>query len=254
MVRVAKLFDYIQNIFLLYYMTEQYKIDYIENKCPDEYIQIMTLANCVQSKKLSEVFSSEITEKNHDSLCSIDIHNLPYLHYLTFYILDNKTDIIAYNKLINGFCTHQGIGFTKFIDNITGQQMTLDQQLQQMKQIKSYLRKQYKKTVSLNSIYTTLFIITMIDIVHHGLRVLSSLLYLIFEPKKSLFTIAHNIMHWISLFTNIYFVYFTYKSEKQFEKYVSNPILLSSWLCAHGKCETIIPSCHQICDTTIKEY
>jgi hypothetical protein len=219
-------------------MTERYKIDYIENKCPDEYTQIMTLANCVQSKKLSDVFSSEITEKNDNNICSIDIHNLPYLHYLTFYLLDNKTDtdINDYNKLVNGFCIHQGIGFTIFMSDITGRNMTLEQQLQQMKQMKRYLKKLYKKSVSVNSVYTTIFVIAMIDIIHHTLRVLSSLLYLIFEPKKSISTISHNIMHWITLFTQIYYLNFTYKSEKQFENYVSNPILLSSWLCAYSYC------------------
>ena len=222
-------------------MTEQYKIDYIENKCSDEYTKIMTLANCVQSKKLSDVFSCEITEKNHDSLCSIDIHNLPYLHYLTFYLLNNKTDTTAYNKLINGFCTHQGIGFTIFVYDITGRNMTLEQKIQQMKQMKRYLKKLYKKSVSSNMVYTTIFVITIIDIIHHVLRALSSSLYLIFEPKKSLYSISHIIIHWISLFTNIYF-YYTAKSEEQFEKYVSNPILLSSWLCAHGTCDTIMSS------------
>ena len=222
-------------------MTEQYKIDYIENKCSDEYTKIMTLANCVQSKKLSNVFSCEITEKNYDSLCSIDIHNLPYLHYLTFYLLNNKTDTTAYNKLINGFSTHQGIGFTIFVYDITGRNMTLEQKIQQMKQMKRYLKKLYKKSVSSNMVYITIFVITIIDIIHHVLRALSSSLYLIFEPKKSLYSISHIIIHWISLFTNIYF-YYTAKSEEQFEKYVSKPILLSSWLCAHGTCDTIMSS------------
>jgi hypothetical protein len=217
-------------------MTEKYKIDYETNKCSDAFTTIMTLANCVQSKKLSDVFSPELTGLNDDNICSIDIHNLPYLHYLTGYLVNHKTDANAYKTLVNCFCIHQGIGFTLFVDDITGRRMTLEQQLRKLKQIKKCLRILYKKCVSQNNVYSTLFVITLLDIVHHSLRIFSSSLYLISEPQESVCRVSHNIMHWISLFTNVYFEQFTNKSEENFQTYVRNPILLSSWLCAHGCC------------------
>ena len=231
-------------------MTEQYKIDYIENKCSDEYTKIMTLANCVQSKKLSDVFSCEITEKNYDSLCSIDIHNLPYLHYLTFYLLNNKTDTTAYNKLINGFSTHQGIGFTIFVYDITGRNMTLEQKIQQMKQMKRYLKKLYKKSVSSNMVYITIFVITIIDIIHHVLRALSSSLYLIFEPKNHY--IVYRILLYIGFHCLPIYIFIIQPNRKNNLKNMCQ----NQFYCRLGYAHMapVTQSCHHICDTILREY
>jgi hypothetical protein len=209
-------------------MTDKYKFDYTKLNVPSKYIDLAKYVDCVQFRPFFNILDKTHARENDDGICSIDIHNLPLLHYLTFYKSDD------YEMLINGFCIHQGIGFTIIINDLAFHTYNKSQQLEILEKCKSILRVIYDKFISANDMKHAFLVITLIDIIHHTTRIITSFPYIVIDPHCTMYKITHNIMHWITLFLNIYYSFFLVDNDVNFLKYVHNPILLSSWLHING--------------------
>jgi hypothetical protein len=126
-------------------MTDKYKFDYAKLNVPSNYTELAKLANCVQSKSFFNIWDKSISPENAEGICSIDIHNLPLLHYLSF-----TGNNLEFDTIINGFCIHQGIGFTIIVNDISFHKYNLSQQLDILEKCKTILRVIYDATVSEN--------------------------------------------------------------------------------------------------------
>ncbi len=211
-------------------MTEKYRFDYSKLNVPSRYSDIAKFADCVQFKPLYKVFEKKETQENDDGICSIDIHNLPFLHYLT-YNMQSESD---YKMLVDGFCIHQGIGFTIIINDLALHKYDMSQQLDILEKCKGILQIIYNATVSSNDVTGTFIVVTIIDLIHHTMRIITAFPYLLTDPICASNKILHNIMHWITFFMNVYYHYFINYNDQKFETCVHKPILLSSWLCING--------------------
>ncbi len=81
-----------------------------------------------------------------------------------------------------------------------------------------------------------LFVISLLDILHHGLRVLAAIPNIIVDDSKdAVFRILHAILHWVSLFTGVLHNYLPFDNQVTFRLLVQDPFLLAQWLCLNGK-------------------
>ncbi len=141
---------------------------------------------------------------------------------------------MEFDTIINGFCIHQGIGFTIIANDLALHKYNLSQQLDILEKCKTILRVIYDVSVSENDMKSAFVIITIIDIIHHTIRIITATPYLFIDPHCSVYKIMHNIMHWITFFLHLYYSQFVVNDDDNFKKYIHNPILLSSWLCING--------------------
>ena len=202
---------------------------------PARYKRMRQLVNCVQYKEFSRIFDDVITRPNCDSMCAVDTNNLSFLYYAVFHLDDPK----CLKAVIEGFPVHQGIGFTVFVkDLFVGQlsKQTLEKCFRAFHRILTDIYLNNSKMDKKNGRKVQLvFVIIVLDILQHGLRVLAAIPNIILDDSKdAVFRILHAIMHWMSLFTGALHNCLPFDNQVTFRLLVQDPFLLTQWLCLNG--------------------
>jgi len=202
-----------------------------------KYKRMRRLVNCVQYKELSRIFDDVITRPNCDSMCAVDSNNLSFLYYAVFHLDDPK----CLKAVIEGFPIHQGIGFTAFVKDMFVDQLskqTLEKCFRTFHRILTNIYVTYSNVDTKNGRKRSelVFVIVLLDILHHGLRVLAAIPNIILDDTKdAVFRILHAIVHWMSLFTCALHNYLPFDNQVTFRLLVQDPFLLAQWLCLNGK-------------------
>jgi hypothetical protein len=212
-------------------LPEQYHFDSKTLKLPKLYKKMRKLVNCVEYKNFFDIFDNKITKvKNYNNMCSCDSNNLAFLYYASMNLHNKK----CVKSLIDGFPIHQGIGFTTFVQDICLEKLNKKTVYDIFLFFHTILTKIYTN-IDENNHTQLVYVIMLLDITHHFLRTIAAMPNIIANcPKKALFRIIHNIIHWISLFTLIFYEYLNTQDIWLFEMLVQNPFLLSQWFCLNG--------------------